>query len=39
MLINIGNSSLEQRAVLLHIYLGREVINDERYIVDNEFAI
>lgn len=30
---------MKDRRVLSHIYLGREVVNDERYTVDDEFII
>ena len=29
----------KRRRVLSHIYLGREIVNDGRYIVDDEFII
>ncbi len=32
-------NTVKKRRVLSHIYLGREVIDDERYTVDDEFII
>ena len=32
-------NTLKNRRVLSHIYIGREVIDDERYTVDDEFII
>lgn len=32
-------NTVKNRRVLSHIYLGREVINDERYTIDDEFVI